>query len=174
MGGYGSGREASVYSGTVEEGLQIEITNFVKEGVIQPGCRTSGIITWKRFIGAAISIGYDNECFMENGHIQLNYRIANITGESQVLSYRIELMTTEPNYGGFRWWFVCPNQDCTRMVTKLYMPGGSKYFLCRTCQKLTYTSCRESGKYNSLYNSIADETGIDSKRVKQILKNLRG
>jgi hypothetical protein len=45
-----------------------------------------------------------------------------------------------------RWWFVCPlivNGDpCERWVGKLYLAPGYRYFSCRYCYRLTYTSAR--------------------------------
>ena len=48
MGGMGSGREAEVYSGTVEESLHLDINLLVREGTIRKQSQTSGIISWDR------------------------------------------------------------------------------------------------------------------------------
>ena len=51
------------------------------------------------------------------------------------------------NYGGRRPWFQCPGMvngtRCGRRVAKLYQRG--RYFRCRTCQKLAYSTQRETG-----------------------------
>jgi hypothetical protein len=45
---------------------------------------------------------------------------------------------------------VCPllvqGQACNRRVAKLYLPPSSRYFGCRYCQDLTYTSAQEHDK----------------------------
>ena len=166
MGGLGSGREAEVYSGTVEESLQLDVNRFVRSGVIRQGCKASGIIEWERLGKTTSSIGYETQCYAENGYVRLNYRVHSLYMGDQVLNHTIDLITTRPHFGGVRWWFMCPG--CENNVTKLYQPPGDKYFLCRTCQNLTYTSCRESG--NSLYHQLAAETGLDIKQVKRVLK----
>jgi len=47
---------------------------------------------------------------------------------------------TPCNYGGHRPWLIC--MHCGRRVAALYLRG--KYFACRHCYNLTYTSCQES------------------------------
>jgi hypothetical protein len=63
---------------------------------------------------------------------------------------RYEADLRQPNYGGHRWWFICPivrrDGGPPRRVAKLYLPSGSKYFGSREAYALTYTSCQESGK----------------------------
>ena len=39
------------------------------------------------------------------------------------------------------------------------LPRGARYFGSRRAYDLTYTSCRESGQFRRLYNSIAAEVG---------------
>ena len=167
MGGFGSGREAEVYSGTVEECLQLDVNWFVRKGIIRQSCQTSGIISWERLMVTS-SIGYEAQCYLENGHIRLYYRTSSLTMGEQVINYNVELFTTKPYFGGVRWWFICPGQDCDRMVAKLYQPPRANFFLCRTCQNLTYTSCRDSHKYDSIYEKIAANTGLDIRLVKRI------
>jgi hypothetical protein len=52
--------------------------------------------------------------------------------------------------GGCRWWGRYPLQrdgiECGRRVGKLYVPPGSRYFGCRRCHDLTYTSVQEHDK----------------------------
>jgi hypothetical protein len=47
---------------------------------------------------------------------------------------------TSCNYGGQRTWFLCPR--CWQRVAVLY--GAGKYFWCRHCYDLTYSSQQES------------------------------
>lgn len=170
MGGTGSGREAEVYSGTVEQSLQIDVNKLVREGAVRPDCQANGILSWEGFLGQTSSLGYEVQCYGENGHIRLMYTVSSLFMESQAVNYAVELYTTKPYFGGIRWWFICPNPDCDRMVVKLYQPPGATYFLCRTCQKLTYQSCRESGKSNPFFEAIAKETGLSVKEAKKTWK----
>jgi hypothetical protein len=46
-------------------------------------------------------------------------------------------------------------QAGVRQAGRLYLPSGSRYFGCRACHDLTYTSCRESHKRGSrLYSGL--------------------
>jgi len=171
MGGLGSGREAYRYSGTVEGSLQLDVNRLVRDGTIRQGNQGNGVITWAGLRPS--SVGYEVQCFIENGYIRLQYTVSRMGWEDRVLNYSIELYTTKPHFGGVRWWFICPNEECEKMVTKLYQPSGAYYFLCRKCNNLTYQSCRDSGKYDSLYKQMALETGLSLKAVKRVYRQLR-
>src|SRR5258705_8687713 len=54
----------------------------------------------------------------------------------------IHLARTFPNYGGVRWWFVCPK--CSQRVALLHRPSYTHYFFCRHCYDLTYSSVKFS------------------------------
>jgi|SRR5208283_3598141 len=53
---------------------------------------------------------------------------------------KLKLTTTEPFFGGTRYWFSCPG--CARRVAILYLPFGADFFACRYCYSLTYASCQ--------------------------------
>lgn len=52
------------------------------------------------------------------------------------LGNTIKLTTTYPNYGGIRYWFICPL--CKKRVATLH--EYHTYYLCRVCSNLYYTS----------------------------------
>jgi hypothetical protein len=58
------------------------------------------------------------------------------------VAQEIKLDRTSPNYGGVRWWFICPR--CGRRVTLLHRPSHTYYFFCRYCYDLTYSSVQSS------------------------------
>jgi hypothetical protein len=72
------------------------------------------------------------------------------TKEETDFDYKVPLTTTRCNFGGIRYWFVCPlvvnGKPCRRRVAKLYKPPNAKYFGRRHCHDLTYTSCQEHDK----------------------------
>lgn len=51
---------------------------------------------------------------------------------------RIIITHTIPNYGGKRYWFICPG--CKRRVGVLYKPEHGDIFKCRDCYNLIYQS----------------------------------
>ena len=68
--------------------------------------------------------------------IQLIYRVtSHSTGEVQDLKYKVPLLKTSCNYGGYRYWFQCTY--CHRRVSVLYIKTYAK---CRKCSRLTYAS----------------------------------
>ena len=56
--------------------------------------------------------------------------------------YIVYLDSTPCNYGGKRWWFLCPK--CHRRCRVLYLAPGFTYFICRICGNLSYESQQES------------------------------
>ena len=87
MGGYGSGRKVDVYSGTVENCLQIDVNRLVRDGSIGSGRQAIGTLTWKRHIGVDSSIAFEAVCYAESGHIELQYTFSSLATGSQPISY---------------------------------------------------------------------------------------
>jgi hypothetical protein len=62
------------------------------------------------------------------------------------LKYAVKTTTTPCRYGGQRYWFICPvvrrGVPCLKVVRKLYLPPGARYFGCKRCYALVYESCR--------------------------------
>jgi len=105
------------------------------------------------------TIGYEADLTDEgDAWLRLRYQ-----ADGEPLDYKIRLVTTIPNYGGRRWWFICPlsrdDGGPPRRVAKLYLPPGERYFGRREAYELTYTSCQESGKYDRLFASIREQFG---------------
>ncbi|MHC4752129.1 MAG: hypothetical protein ACYTFW_19930, partial [Planctomycetota bacterium] len=84
-----------------------------------------------------------------DNYARLQYTITDrSSGEKTEYDYRIALTTTPCNFGGVRYWFVCPLYTngiyCGRRVAKLYKAPGAVYFGCRHCYDLSYESRNES------------------------------
>ena len=103
--------------------------------------------------------------------LQLTY-----TASGNPMDYRVRLVTTQPTYGGRRWWFLCPlacmDGGPPRRVAKLYLPPGGRYFGSREAYGLTYTSCQESGMYDGLFRRLGAKMGMDVASVRRALKRL--
>lgn len=61
----------------------------------------------------------------------------------------IKLDSTPLNFGGVRWWFICPN--CSRRVAHLHLPSRAFYFRCRHCYNLTYESAQTSRSWSAAF-----------------------
>lgn len=87
--------------------------------------------------------------------------------------YGISLTSTDCNFGGKRYWFVCPlvldGKACERRVAKLYF--DNTWFGCRHCHDLAYNSQYEYwGTMNGSFKNLARvwdlEEQISGLRVK--------
>lgn len=68
------------------------------------------------------------------------FRVSYNVNERKYLSYPIKLEKTPCNFGGYRFWFICPleieGEICGRRVGILYYKNG--VFGCRKCQEVPY------------------------------------
>jgi len=80
-------------------------------------------------------------------YIRFQYTQTDRNGEKKDFDYKVPLTTTPCNFGGLRYWFICPlsvnGNYCGRRVGVLYK--GGDYFGCRHCYNLTYESRNLSG-----------------------------
>ena len=108
------------------------------------------------------------------------------------LVQKVQLTTTSCNFGGVRYWFICPLSIngiyCGRRIGKLYCAPGTNYYGCRHCYNLSYESRNESRfgriaqlgyvlkverQYEKLYKKVKRWTYRDSPTKKaRKLKNL--
>lgn len=112
--------------------------------------RAGGRITWRNKETGTVrqSFGLRLETFNttsagEAGVMSLDY-VSCVGAEH---SWNIRLTTTPCNYGGIRYWFICPcwrggsnGKFCNRRVRKLYLPPSACEFGCRHCHNLSYAS----------------------------------
>jgi hypothetical protein len=147
MGGYGSGRWGShTKATTVHACRQLDAGGLARDKLLRPGVWRTGLLRWQdsRTGEEQASVGWEVRTQAEPWWLRLTYTVT-CTGEK--LSYPVVLQTTRPGFGGLRWWFTCPlvvnGVACDRRVGKLYLPPGGKYFGCRNCHRLTYTSAQE-------------------------------
>lgn len=131
---------------------------------------------WSFRNGKGFSVTYDvNTLDAASPILRLSYSwIWTSTGKEDSENYSIRLTTTRPRFGGLRWWFICPltnqGRSCGRRVGKLYLPPHGRYFGCRHCYDLTYTSCQDSHKFDSFYRMTAQSLGCDVATIKWALK----
>jgi hypothetical protein len=156
MGGSGSGNHyhwwRSAKKTTVEACKDLDANLWMREGILKTGVRRSGSWRWVYHSGEEHSISYEvNTLDQAPPSVRLSYTLTQAaTKERESLDYRFVLTTTRPRFGGLRWWFVCPlilgGRPCGRRVGKLYLPPGARYFGCRHCHELTYTSVQTHDK----------------------------
>ena len=131
-----------------------------KHGYLDGGWRYGGIKWTYGLGGNESSIGFTVTTNRdENDNIRLRYtHTSQWTGEKEDMDYRVELATTPCNYGGKRYWFICPltknGKYCGRRVGVLFSIG--KWFGCRYCGDIAYAAQMKGGKYRGCSVTLPD------------------
>ena len=138
MGGYGSGRPG--YKQKAEHCRSIEVNRFKREGCLNPGARGNWV--WSRDGEEVARIGYRST----KNYLFLSYRARTCHDDDwHDVKEHIQLLRIPGTYGGVRTFFQCPGvvhgRACERRVGKLF--AGGRYFLCRHCYRIAYTSQSE-------------------------------
>ena len=106
--------------------------------MLRSGYHTSTVLTWVRsFTGSENSVAVTADLRKEP-FIRIEYTNYYKDGHKVDHKQEINLITTGCNYGGIRYWFVCPK--CYKRVGGVYMTNRDFDFMCRRCNKLTYHS----------------------------------
>jgi len=163
MGGYGSGRPREKTT-TVEECRTLSVRDFRGIGAFWGGLNISDELIWtnRRTGKRVFSIDYEVDTQDRAGAwIRLHHRSG---CRGNTVDYHVRLTTTPMPWGGVRWYFTCPimtgSRTCQRRCWKLYLPPGERYFGCRTCYNLTYTSSQEAHKFDEIEGMVAAGMGV--------------
>ncbi len=145
-------------------------TSFLKKHDYFSGWK-SGLITWtSSWSQNKNSVSVEVSTLESDNYLRIHYtQTDRDTEEKENFDYKIPLTTTACNYGGKRYWFICPwyksGVYCGKRVGVLYKDGD--YFACRHCYNLTYASRNLSGKYKMFGNVTAPDVDKARERVKR-------
>lgn len=180
MGGSGSGNHYHWWRPSkktvVENCRRLDVNQLMREGALRAGTHSSGAWNWSdaRTGEQKSSIGY--EFWTLDGTAPWLRLFYTFTETQDRLDYRVGLTTTRLRFGGVRWWFICPlvvnGRPCGRRVAKLYLPPHGRYFGCRHCHDLTYTSCQESHKFDGLCRVMAGDLGLSFAAARRAMNRL--
>ena len=166
---------------TVESSIDLSIFRMNRWGLLKHG--RSGTLTWtSRLTGNENTIRYAVE-MGQRPDVRLFYTTTKPSGEKFDFDYRIELASSPCNYGGQRYWFICPL--CLRRAGIVYLTGKHGRFICRECGDLTYDKRNEphlarfgqlayrlvaERQYEELYRSIKRWTwsGRPTRKAKKL------
>lgn len=138
MGGWGSGRQGG--RPTADASRRIDLAWMMRKGFAQPGQLRAGTLSWTCRDRPSGSISYVADMRDEAAsELRLDYTRGD-GADAEKVKQIIRLTFTEPNYGGRRWWMICPYQH--NRVAKLYMPPGGDRFAGRRAWRLGYASQR--------------------------------
>ena len=134
---------------TVEDCRSVSNSFLNKHGYLNESSARSGGIAWKNCYGEETgSIGIVVSTFEGERYVRFYYTFTNRSaGEKTNYDYKVALTTTPCNFGGVRYWFICPLSRngvyCGRRVGNPYCAPGGDYYGCRHCYDLSYESRNE-------------------------------
>jgi hypothetical protein len=134
MGGYGSGRRGG--RPNADESLFVDIAWMVRTKRAVPGQWLRGTLSWSCRGEPSGSVSYEAD--MRDPYAsKLKLNFTRGSGENkESVEQLIPLTFTEPNYGGKRWWMICPYRHIR--VGKLFFPHGGDRFASRKAWGLGY------------------------------------
>ncbi len=173
MGSLGSGNFADRPSKktTVEESLSVDVNESARDGLLNVGTR--GILSWEHSITGQelASVNFATSKNADGDHI---FSLSFHRNDSDDIVTPIRLQSTDPHFGGSRWWFTCPlivdGRVCNQRVAKVYLPPGDRYFGCRDCHDLTYQSCQERHRHEGVLERADRKIAQFSKRLDTLMK----
>lgn len=130
MGGFGSGRQLDA-KGVTSSYLCIDVAHLKKQGALMPGCEFT-----LQFSPCNSAVAGE----AEETVVWFTYAIRQGDDDKDYV-YRVPLSSSQAQFGGERAWFLCPNMQCGKRVTKLYIAHSLG---CRHCLKLSHQSKNES------------------------------
>ena len=150
MGGFGSGRREYATTPTVEECRSMDVDDL-KELTEHPNA--TGELYWgdpddddASYLSWRTEGVQDLDGEERADRVRFRYTTTHYPSEESAdVEYVVRFDYTEPNFGGVRPWFICPECDTRRR--KLYLPPrrNANRYLCRECYDLGYRSSRTSG-----------------------------
>ena len=113
---------------------------MLRKGLAVDGRESAGRLNWNHGGNPAGSISYhvDMRC-PNDARIVLSYSRGG-GAEAERVEQVVRLATTRPNFGGKRWWMICPYRGVR--AGKLYMPLNGDRFASREAWRLGYQSQR--------------------------------
>mgnify|MGYP001137685933 CR=1 FL=1 len=139
MGGYGSGRQHG--RPIAEHCLRIDLAWMMRQGLAREGRNIPGTLNWTCRGSPSGSIGY-RAIIDEAGRERLELDYTQGKGDdAEQVTQTIAIRFTEPNYGGKRWWMICPYRNIR--VGLLYFPPGGGRFASRAAWQLGDQSQRD-------------------------------
>jgi len=140
MGGYGSGRQGG--RPTADSSLRIDLAWMLRTARACEGSHIWGSLQWTCGGRGSGSISYAAKMH-ERGLERLELAFTRTQqAEPKEIRQTVRLTNTRPNYGGKRWWMLCPVNG--KRVGKLYLPSGGDIFASRSAWQLGYQSQRDA------------------------------
>ncbi len=157
MGGSGSTRWAHEWTkATVKQCIPLDMAYLYRKVIgrraFENQDKVSGALHWT----GGSSAGYALTWTDGRPVLVLFFAYTPENSQQQKKALKLAIVTTDCNYGGVRYWLVCP--ECQGRVRKLYMRRLT--FACRKCHDLTYTNSQEAHRFDRLGRSLGVNMSI--------------
>lgn len=121
----------------VEDCLTLDLARLMRLGPICDGMAGHGVLDWS-IDGQSIGTVHFRLDLRDAAaaRLVLAFGIADGAGKPRSLSQAIRLAFTVPNFGGRRWWLICPVTG--QRVRCLHLPVGGDRFASRQALGLGY------------------------------------
>ena len=134
----GGSRPSGPHSGRtlVEDCLTLDLARLMRLGPIRAGLAGDGQMEWSIEGQGIGSIQFRIDLRRpEAAQLILAY-VLKVEGESRVVAQRIRLAFTVPEFGGMRWWMLCP--ETGKRVRCLHLSPAGDRFASREALGLVY------------------------------------
>jgi len=156
--------------------LELDILDLRWKGFLALEAGIPSQIQWSSNGTPSSSVGY---MLAKQGALPVSMRLQFTTtnsttdGVPKACDYSISIISTPCNYGGVRFWFICPGWKngvaCRRRRWKLYLSPRGHVFACRVCHELTYESSQKSGSL--FYELIERPMKIHDKALAELKRS---
>jgi hypothetical protein len=148
VGGYGSGRRGGAVTAEATNSYVIDISSL--RASLQKG---QALIATLPFDSGRFPVLITVDASItENVFVDLFHRTRDEREGARMVRDRVRLMWTAPNYGGRRWWFLCPRT--AHQTTRLFLPNGGWHFWSRQAYGLGY-ACQREDRFSRLQRRAA-------------------
>ena len=130
MGGLGSGRSGSLP--VIENGLKLDLRRMRKQGqFIADVSFAGGKLVWSNTHSGeqAANIGFSFCSSGDHPWFRVQYPTTQLGSEPQKADEKFNLEPFSQPYGGYRWYFICPQSR--KRAQCLYLPPGATRFRSR-------------------------------------------
>ena len=114
----------------VEDCITLDLAWIMRLAPIREGQAGSGAITWRGGDNAISSLRYRLDLReAATARLVLHYNLETTGGNLLRMRQVIALASSSQNFGGRRWWMLCPVAG--QRVRKIYLPPGGQQFAGR-------------------------------------------
>jgi hypothetical protein len=139
---------------TIEESLGLKLSTLrIKKGDF----RNDNNINWYEGGVLKSRVKFDLNTLSKPYYVNLKYRY-----QSEPLQTLLSLTTTPCNFGGERFWFLCPHDSCNKRCSTLFLKD--ELFICRECSGYLYEQ-----QINPYYSRFLKQ----SKKADKLEKNIK-